>query len=109
MSPDPPPRQIVSDTGPLISLEKITGGYRFIRCLYDRLVVPPAVMNELVAGPFESKEAYLHHFDAEDLVVVKERSEASATEDLERKTEHLDEGEQQAICLALERELPGAA
>lgn len=38
-----PPRQIVCDTGPLISLEKITGGYRFIWCLYDRLLVPPAV------------------------------------------------------------------
>lgn len=64
MSTDLPSRPIVSDTGPLISLEKITGGYRFIRCLYDRLVVPPAVMDELVAGPFETKEASLRHFDA---------------------------------------------
>ena len=106
MSTDPPPRQVVSDTGPLISLEKITGGYRFIRRLYDRLVVPPAVMDELVAGQFETPDAYLRHFDAEDLVVVKELSEASATEDLERKTEHLDEGERQAIHLALELKLP---
>lgn len=57
MSTDPPLRQIVSDTGPLISLEKITGGYRFIGRLYDRLIVPPAVIDELVAGQFETKEA----------------------------------------------------
>jgi hypothetical protein len=49
----------------------------------------------LVAGPFETKEAYLRHFDAEDLMVVKERSEASATADIERKIKLLDEGERQ--------------
>jgi hypothetical protein len=31
-----PHRQIACDTGPLISLEKITGGYRFIGRLYDQ-------------------------------------------------------------------------
>jgi len=58
-----PLRQIVCDTGPLISLEKITGGYRFIGRLYARLLVPPAVIDELVAGQFETKGAYLRHFD----------------------------------------------
>jgi hypothetical protein len=58
-----PLRQIVCDTGPLISLEKITGGYRFIGRLYARLLVPPAVMDELVAGQSETKGAYLRHFD----------------------------------------------
>ena len=110
MSTDPPPRQtprqIVSDTGPLISLEKITGGYRFIRRLYNRLLVPPAVMDELVAGQFETQEAYLRHFDAEDLVVVKQPSEVSSTKKIEGQTKHLDEGERQAIRLALELDLP---
>lgn len=106
MSTDPPSQHIVCDTGPLISLEKVTGGYHFIRRLYDRLIVPPAVMGELVAGQFETKEAYLHHFDAEDLVAVKHPTETSSTEAGEDKTEHLDEGEREAICLALELELP---
>lgn len=106
MSTDPPTRQIVSDTSPLISLEKITGGYRFIRRLYSRLVVPPAVIDELVAGQFQTKEAYLSHFDAEDFVVVKKLSETSSTEEIERQTRHLDEGERQAIQLALEQEMP---
>ncbi len=63
---------MVCDTGPLISLEKITGGYRFIGRLYDRLIMPSAVTDELVAGQFEAQEAYLRHFDAKGLVVVKD-------------------------------------
>lgn len=101
-----PLRQIVCDTGPLISLEKITGGYRFIGRLYDRLIVSPAVMDELVAGQFETKDAYLRHFDAEDLVVVKPLVAPSSMEEVEDKTEHLDKGEREAIRLALELELP---
>ena len=101
-----PLRQIVCDTGPLISLEKITGGYRFIRWLYDRLIVPPAVMDELVVGQFETKDAYLRHFDVEGLVSVKRPTGEHSTEEVKDKTEHLDEGERQAIFLALELELP---
>ena len=97
-----PPRQIVCDTGPLISLEKITGGYRFIGRLYDRLIVPPAVMDELVAGEFETKEAYLRHFEAEDLVFVNHLEEPSSSGAIEDQTEHLDKGEREAIRLALE-------
>ena len=100
-----PLRQIVCDTGPLISLEKITSGYRFIGRLYDRLLVPPAVMDELVAGQFETKGAYLRHFDAEDLVSVEPVSEASSTGTLEDQTEHLDDGEREAIRLAIEQKL----
>lgn len=57
MSTDFPLRQIVSDTSPIISFEKITGGYRFIQRLYDRLIVPPAVIGDedlLVLDPFQS-------------------------------------------------------
>ena len=101
-----PPRQIVCDTGPLISLEKITGGYRFIGRLYDRLIVPPAVMDELLAGQFETMDAYLRHFDAEDPVVVNHLEEPSSSGGIEDKTEHLDQGEREAIRLAFELGLP---
>lgn len=101
-----PLRQIVCDTGPLISLENITGGYRFIKRLYDHLIVPPAVMDELVAGQFETKRAYLRHFDAEDLVIVKPLAEPGSTGEIENRTENLDNGEREAIRLALELELP---
>ena len=33
-------REIVSDTGPLITLEKLIDGFRFIRLLYDKVVIP---------------------------------------------------------------------
>ncbi len=99
-------RQIVCDTGPLISLEKIPGGYRFIGRLYDQLIVPPAVMDELVTGQFETREAYLRHFDAEDLITVTPLDSPRSTEEIQGKTVHLDEGEREAIQLALELELP---
>ena len=41
-------RQIVSDTGLLITLEKLPDGYQFIRKLYDTIIIPPTVLTELV-------------------------------------------------------------
>ena len=97
------PKRIVSDTGPLISLEKITGGYLFIRRLYNRLIVPPAVLRELAAGAFESEAAYLRHYEIEDLIAVQSPSEVEAENMAARP---LDEGERQAIRLARELGLP---
>lgn len=92
------PRRIVSDTGPLISLEKIAGGYRFIRRLYDRLLVPPAVLKELAAGAFESEVAYLKHHEIGDLIEVRLSSQTEPEGAVMRR---LDEGERRAIHLAL--------
>ena len=61
-------RETASDTGPLITLEKLSDGYRFIRLLYDRIVVPRAVLAELAQGQFVSREAYLEHYGIEDLL-----------------------------------------
>ena len=94
-------KRIVSDTSPLISLEKIDGGYTLFRRLYDKVFVPPAVLRELAAGLFESEEAYRSHFGIEDLLQV-ETPEHSEREE----TEHLDPGEREAIALALEFDLP---
>jgi predicted nucleic acid-binding protein len=95
------PRRVVSDTSPLISLEKIEGGYTFFGQLYDNVLIPPEVLRELAAGAFESGEAYLSHFGIGDLLQVEapERSKWDATE-------HLDPGEQEAIELAVEFGLP---
>jgi hypothetical protein len=43
-------RRIVSNTGPLISLEKLRQGYDFIRQLYDTIIIPPGVLDEVAAG-----------------------------------------------------------
>ena len=95
-------REIASDTGPLITLEKLSDGYRFIRLLYDRIIIPPIVLDELVQGQFVSHQAYLEHYGVEDLLqVVETRSNLDVP-----GGELLDAGERGAILVALERELP---
>jgi len=94
-------KRIVSDTSPLISLEKIDGGYKLFRRLYDKVLVPPAVLRELAAGLFENEEAYLSHFGIDDLLQVETPEHSEGEE-----TEHLDPGEREAIALALEFDLP---
>lgn len=48
-------RHIVSNTGPLISLEKLNQGYAFIRRLYDKVLIPPAVLQEVAVGQFATQ------------------------------------------------------
>jgi predicted nucleic acid-binding protein len=47
-------RETVSDTGPLITLEKLSDGYRFIRFLYDKIIIPQTALDELTQGQFLS-------------------------------------------------------
>ena len=95
-------RQIVSNTGPLISLEKLNRGYDFIRRLYDKLVIAPAVLEEVAAGQFVTPEDYLQHYAISDLIEVRTVSQLRELPEVER----LHEGETQAIQLALELQLP---
>lgn len=88
-------RRIVADTGPLITLEKLPDGYAFIRLLYDRIVVPAAVLKELVAGQFTDAAAYVSHYGIGDLLEVSRSVEVPAG------LSHLDAGEREAISLAL--------
>ena len=97
--PEPAERLIVSDTGPIISLEKLSDGFRFIRLLYDRILIPKAVLDELVEGQFEDEEAYIDHYEVDDLFVV--RTVSSPIEHL-TPTVSLDAGEWNAILLARE-------
>jgi predicted nucleic acid-binding protein len=95
-------RRIVSDTGPLISLEKLPGAYRFIRLLYDRILIPPAVLEELAHGQFEQVEDYIAHFGIADLLEVRTPPSSVALPE----TKRLDRGERQAIQLAQVEKLP---
>ena len=92
--------RVVSDTGPLISLEKITDGYAFLRKLYGQVLVPPAVLDELVRGQHESAEAYLKQFGIAELLRVETPTALRA------ETEHLDRGEREALELAAGLGLP---
>ena len=93
-------RQIVSNTGPLISVEKLSQGYDFIRRLYDKLIVPPVVLEEVVAGQFATPDEYLQHYIISDLIEMRTVSQPQELFEAER----LHEGETQAIQLALELE-----
>jgi predicted nucleic acid-binding protein len=97
-------KRIVSNTGPLISLEKIRGrgGYDVMRQLYAKILIPPAVLDELAQGQFPTPETYLEHYNIVDLVEVKGVSLVRSFPEERR----LDEGEGKAIRLALELQLP---
>lgn len=96
------PRRIVSDTGPLISLEKLSDGYRFIRLLYQRILIPEAVLRELAQGQFETEEDYLEHFGVRDLFDVRTVPPDEPLPEIMP----LDEGEREAIRLARFENLP---
>lgn len=53
---------IVSDTGPLISLEKMTDGYALMEKLYGQILIPQRVAQELCQDMFSSWEAYQAHY-----------------------------------------------
>ena len=94
-------RRVVSDTGPLISLEKLTGGFRFIRRRYNQIIGPPAVLEEV--GFHEDRaETYLERHGIADLVEVHPVPARVEVPGIER----LHEGEIQAIQLALAFDLP---
>lgn len=93
---------IVSDTGPLITLEKLTDGYKFISKIYDRILVPTIVTQELYRGEFSSWSAYERHYGLSDLIEVTNPTSDSTLSAVQL----LDEGEKQAIELAYEQNLP---
>ena len=95
-------QRIVSDTGPLISLEKLSQGYDFIRQLYEKIFIPPAVLSEVAEGQFANPQEYLQHYDISALIEVRAVSQPHALPEAER----LHDGETQAIQLALELQLP---
>jgi predicted nucleic acid-binding protein len=95
-------RQIVSNTGPLISLEKLKQGYDFIRRLYDNLIISPAVLEEVAVGQFATPDEYLQYYNISDLIDVRLVSQPRELPEAAR----LHEGETQAIQLALELQLP---
>jgi predicted nucleic acid-binding protein len=95
-------RRIVSNTGPLISLEKLYQGYDFIRQLYDTIIIPPGVLDEVAEGQFATPHAYLQHYGIVDLIEVRIVSRNESLPEAAR----LHVGEAQAIQLALELALP---
>jgi len=95
-------RRIVSNTGPLISLKKLRQGYDFIRQLYDTIIIPPGVLDEVAEGQFVTPQAYGQHYGIVDLIEVRAVSQSERLPEVAR----LHVGEAQAIQLARELALP---
>lgn len=95
-------RRVVSDAGPLISLENLRGGYLFIRHLYDRIIVPPVVLEEVARGRHASVNSYLSDYKVGDLVGVQTTTSVANLPERDR----LYAGEAEVISLALELKLP---
>jgi predicted nucleic acid-binding protein len=80
---------VVSDTGPLISLEKLGDGYRLLRLLYDRILIPPSVLAEVIDGQFIDEHAYTEHYGISGFLEVVEAQSNRALPEVEL----LDPGE----------------
>lgn len=93
-------KNIVSNTGPLITLEKLDDGYGFIRKLYHRIIVPHKVLEE-VSQQIGTPQDYLQKYHIEDFVEVRDVKNIAAIPDIHL----LDDGEIMAISLAIELKL----
>ena len=91
-------REIVSDTGPLISLERLPDGYQWMQELYAGIILPPSVTEELLAGGYEDLAAYEQHFGIDSQLQTSTLRGGQVPPELA----HLHPGETDAIRLALD-------
>jgi predicted nucleic acid-binding protein len=95
---------VISDAGPLISLEKISGGFAFLRKMAKHVLIPEAVLLEAGAKSRNPEEYLLDHGIADLTEIVRgidtTRIAAMAG------SRPLHRGEMEALALALERGLP---
>lgn len=91
------PEVVVSDSSPLINLFLI-GRFRLLQEFYPQILIPPAVYNELIQEGKEGTSFFQHQKEKEFLKVV----EVKPTDFLKLLHHNLDEGEAEAIALALD-------
>ena len=89
---------IVSDTTTLIVLERLNA-LSMLCSLFDKILIPQAVMDELLSGNLEISEL-MQQAGCYELVSV------TASERLLELYQWLDKGEAEAIELALTNQLP---
>ncbi len=86
-------KNIVCDTGALISLEKLNDGYEFAQKLYDKLIIPPEVLKE-AAFYYSVPEDYFKKYNIEHFIEIVNDFP------ILKNLEELDNGEIEAISLA---------
>jgi uncharacterized protein len=92
---------VVSDTGPLIALAKVNL-LEVLRQLYERIAIPSAVYDELLAKDGPEIERLNIAFDAGYLYVIVPRWLPDISPEIERLTDKLGAGERQAIGLVFQ-------
>lgn len=92
--------KIVSDTGPLISIERLPESFQWIQEIHEHVIVPPSVSEELIAGGYEDIVDYTQDFGIESFLRVVSPPDGSPPE-----LAHLHSGEADAIWLALNLDL----
>lgn len=96
-----PDSEAVSDTGPLISFEKLPGGFSLLQQLLSKLYIPAEVLAELEAG--HGGADYLADHGLDGFVEVVSESSTSWGGP---RAERLDAGERAAIGLAIAKGRP---
>ena len=94
-------REVVSDTGPLISLERLPDGHQWMQELYTGIVMPPSVTDELLAEGHEDLDKYEQHYGVEALLRTSPLQGSSFPPEIA----HLHPDERDAIRLALALDL----
>jgi predicted nucleic acid-binding protein len=95
---------VVSDTGPLISLEHVDGGFAFLRRMADRVLLPEAVLHE-AGTKLADPESYLKTHGIADLAEVIRGVDVSRVTALPG-SRRLHLGELEAMSVAMDRNLP---
>lgn len=92
---------VVTDAGPLISLEKIPEGFSLLQYVCSRLLVPEAVLNE-VSVTFGEGCDYLSDHRIREVIDVQvvEGQESPLDENLREDFATLGAGEKSALALA---------
>lgn len=98
---------VVADASPLISLEKLTGGFSLLRYTCSTLLVPEAVASE-ISHFLPAGEDYFEHHGVRRFceVVVAPADQISLQTDQANRFGNLGRGERFAIELARAKGLP---
>lgn len=87
---------VVSDTSPVLNLARI-GRLELLHLLYEQVLIPSAVLNELTASRRDLPPAI--ETASEPWLIVASANDEGHVQELR---EHLDPGEAEAIVLAIE-------
>ncbi len=93
---------VISNTSPLISfLEIIPDGNKIMKALFEKVLIPEGVIEELTEKTGLTHEEYLKNHDIFDLIEVHLIPVNSSVPEIGK----LDKGESQAISLAIRENL----